>query len=207
MLKAALSGMALTFFATVASFGQASGYQSVPVELANLREDVRLLTQKMGELQLRLEQLERENNELRAKTSGAAQNYASIQQLNDIAADLNRAIKASAASAAATKSETLQQVSAQIEKLAKQMNAAIDSINKSNAATRTPASPASPVSPPQFSDDYPKEGTTYTVQKGDTLVVIAKKTGAKAKDILNANKLTDPSKIFAGQTLFIPGGK
>jgi LysM repeat protein len=84
------------------------------------------------------------------------------------------------------------------------MNAAIDSINKSSAVARTPASP---VSTPQFNDDYPKEGTTYTVQKGDTLVVIAKKTGAKAKDILNANKLSDPSKIFAGQTLFIPGGK
>jgi LysM repeat protein len=201
MLKAALSGIAFTLLATVTSFGQASGYQSMPVELANLREDVRILTQKMGELQLRLEQFERENNELRAKNANAAQNNASVQQLNESVADLNRAIKASSAAA---KNETLQQVNVQMEKLAKQMNAAIDSLNKSSAAAKTSTSP---VSAPQFTDDYPKEGTTYTVQKGDTLVVIAKKTGAKAKDILNANKLTDPSKIFAGQTLFIPGGK
>jgi LysM repeat protein len=55
-----------------------------------------------------------------------------------------------------------------------------------------------------FSDDFPKEGVSYTVQKGDTLAVIAKKTGAKQQDIINANKLADPSKINLGQTLFIP---
>jgi LysM repeat protein len=37
--------------------------------------------------------------------------------------------------------------------------------------------------------------------------VIARKTGARAQDIINANKLADPSRIQAGQVLFIPGGK
>ena len=35
------------------------------VELANLREDVRGLSQRLGELALKVEQLERENRELR----------------------------------------------------------------------------------------------------------------------------------------------
>jgi LysM repeat protein len=48
---------------------------------------------------------------------------------------------------------------------------------------------------------------SYTVQKGETLATIAKKTGAKVQDIINANKLTDPSKIQVGQVLFVPGGK
>jgi len=61
--------------------------------------------------------------------------------------------------------------------------------------------------PPAFPEDYPKEGLNYTVQKGDTLAVISKKTGAKQQDIINANKLADPSRIAIGQTLFIPGGK
>jgi dTDP-4-dehydrorhamnose reductase len=30
---------------------------------------------------------------------------------------------------------------------------------------------------------------------------------ARTADIINANKLTDPSLIFVGQVLFIPGGK
>ena len=58
-----------------------------------------------------------------------------------------------------------------------------------------------------FSDDFPKEGVKYTVQKGETLAQIAKKTGSKVQDIINANKISDPSRILAGQTLFIPGGK
>lgn len=48
---------------------------------------------------------------------------------------------------------------------------------------------------------------SYVVQKGDTLAIIARKTGARTQDIINANKLSDPSKIQAGQTLFVPGGK
>jgi LysM repeat protein len=58
-----------------------------------------------------------------------------------------------------------------------------------------------------FAENYPKDGVSYTVQKGDTLPAIAKKTGGKVQDIINANKIADPSRIAAGQTLFIPGGK
>jgi LysM repeat protein len=45
------------------------------------------------------------------------------------------------------------------------------------------------------------------VQKGDSLASIAKKTGARQQDIINANKISDPSRITTGQTLFIPAGK
>src|SRR5687768_11342327 len=56
---------------------------SPQVELANLREDVRGLTQKMGEMSLRLEQLERENAELRQSLSGVSRTHATLAQLND----------------------------------------------------------------------------------------------------------------------------
>ncbi len=167
--------------------------QSAAVELANLREDVRLLTQRVGELQLRVEVLERENGELRAK-SGAAQNMATIVHLNDAIAEIQRAIRAGDA---ATKAETLQVVSGQIEKLAARTNAALEAVSRNRAPAPTPS----------FSDDYPKEGVPHVVQKGDTLAIIARKYGARLQDIVNANRLDDPSKIQVGQTLFIPGGK
>lgn len=175
----------------------ADAQSAAGVELANMREDVRLLTQRVGEMQLRIELLEKENGELRAKAAGAAQSYATVAQLNDAIADLNRTIKSSVS---ASRTETLQQVSIQMEKLAKQTNVALDSLAK-GMATRAP------VAPPSFTDDYVKEGISYTVQKGDSLALIAKKTSARQQDIINANKITDPSKIQAGQTLFIPGGK
>lgn len=165
-------------------------------EIANLREDVRGLSQRVGELTLRLEQLERENAELRQRSNAAGKSYATVAQLSEAVADMARDVRASIA---ASKNETLQQVSAQLEKLGKQTNAALESLAKSQASK--------PGATTSFPENYPKEGVSYTVQKGDSLAGIAKKTGAKQQDIVNANKISDPSRIGVGQTLFIPGGK
>ncbi len=173
---------------------------SVSTELANLREDVRGLTQRMNEFQLRIEQLERENSDLRGKCAGSAQSHATVVQLNEAVAEVNRSIKAASAGA---KEETLKIVSVQMEKLAKQTNAALDSLASVNSRT----SATTPSRQTTFSDDYPKEGINYTVLKGETLAVIAKKHGAKKQDIINANKIADPSLIQVGQSLFIPIGK
>ena len=163
--------------------------QSNQVELANLREDVRGLVQRVGELSLRIEQLERQNAELREKASASTPAYATSAQLNEAITELRRAINAGDA-------VTAERAAAQIKKLGDATNAAIDSLAK-GLATR-------PTVPASFSDNYSKEGVSYTVQKGDTMAVIAKKTGAKAQDIINANKIADPSRIQVGQTLFIP---
>jgi LysM repeat protein len=72
-------------------------------------------------------------------------------------------------------------------------------------AAREPAAAGAPAKP--FGDTYSKEGVSYTVQKGDSIGGIARKTGAKVQDIIDANKLADPSRIQAGQVLFVPGGK
>ena len=178
------------------ALGAALPTASAQVELANMREDLRGVVQRLGELTLRVEQLERENALLRGQAGAAEKSYVTLTQLNDAIASLNQTIRSSSSS---TKTETLQQVGIQMEKLAKQTNAAIDSLAK-GMATRNPVQST-------FAEDYSKEGVSYTVQKGDTLAVIAKKTGAKAQDIINANKISDPSRINAGQTLFIPGGK
>jgi len=163
------------------------------MELANLREDMRALSQRVGELTLRVEQLERDNAALQRKSDAGAQAYVTAVQLNDAVAKVNLALQSAVASA---KAETLQQVAAQMELLAKQTNAAIDSLAKGMAARPAVAT--------SFNEDYPKEGVRYTVQKGETLAQIAKKNGAKMQDIVNANKIADPTKIQAGQTLFIP---
>ena len=162
-------------------------------ELASLREDVRLLSQRVGELGLTVEQLNRENAALQAK---AGQSFVTLEQLNKAVADLNHTMQIALAD---QKRETLAQVSTQLERLAKQTQAAIDAVAK-NQATR-------PAVQTTFSEEFPKEGINYTVQAGDTLSGIAKKTGAKLSDIRNANKIADDTKIRVGQTLFLPEGK
>ena len=163
------------------------------VEMASLRQDVVLLTQRVGELTMSVEQLTRDNNALQTK---ASQSYVTLEQLNKAIADINRTLQSAQAE---QKRETLNQVSAQMERLAKQTQAAIDAVAK-NQATR-------PAVQTSFSEEFPKEGVNYTVQAGDTLAVIARKNNAKQQDIINANKITDPARIRVGQTLFIPQGK
>jgi LysM repeat protein len=162
-------------------------------ELFILREDVRLLTQRVGELSLTVEQLNRDNTSLQAKTN---QSFVTLEQLNKSIADVNRSMQSALAE---QKRETLSQVGGQIERLAKQTQAAIDAVAR-NQATR-------PAVQTSFNEEFPKEGINYTVQSGDTLAVIARKNNAKLQDIINANKISDPTKIRVGQTLFIPQGK
>lgn len=183
----------------------AQGTPSPAAELASMREDVRILLQRTGELILRVEQLEADNTRLARASGGTAQNFATLVQLNEAVAELNRVIRAADQQA---KAETLATVGAQIEKLAVQTNAALDSITKSRPASgAVVVAGATPVTPVAFSESFPKEGVSYTVVAGDTLSRIAQKTGAKVADIINANRISDPSKVKVGQVLFIPGGK
>lgn len=162
-------------------------------DFANLREDVRALNQRVGELSLRLEQLERENSELRQRAGTADKSYATLTQLRDAVEELRLNIRTA-------KTETLQQVATQLGELGRQTNAAIAQLEKVQATKPAPA-------PAVFPENYPKEGASYVVKKGDSLAGIAKKMNAKQQDIINANKIADPSKIVEGQTLFIPGAK
>lgn len=197
-----------------------------PVAIADLREDIRGLDQRLADLSLRVEQLEHETAQIRTQERSRSEGGVTTVQLNAAIADLNAAIQSATAS---SKRETLDQVAAQMEKLARQTNAAIDSLAKvagAGAPARVQAPPKSSPSvaeqpladktaaerpapdsrtvPPAAS--YPKEGISYTVQKGDTVGSIAKKTGGRSQDIVAANRLADPSRIQVGQVLFVPGG-
>jgi LysM repeat protein len=174
---------------TVPVFAQSGGL----AELGSLRQDLMMLNQRVGELSMAVERLDRENEALK---SAARQNYATVDQLNRSLADANRSVHAAMDD---QRRDILAQVAAQLEKLGKQTNAALDSMAKGQAAR--------PVVQSTFSDDFPKEGVNYTVQAGDTLAVIARTNNAKLQDIINANKISDPTKIKVGQTLFIPQGK
>lgn len=162
-------------------------------ELASLHQEVALLQQRLGELSLNMEQLTRDNAALQAK---ASESYVTLEQLNRTVAEINRSLQNGLAE---QKHDILAQVGTQVEKLAKQTQAAIDAVARNEAAR--------PAIQTTFSENYPKEGISYTVQPGESLAVIAKKNNAKMQDIINANKISDPSKIRAGQTLFIPQGK
>lgn len=166
------------------------------VDYANLRADVNVLQQNLSGLSLQVEQLQRQVTQLQSQAGQASQAYATLDQLNQSIAQLNQTLNAALAS---QKSEVLSRVDEKLKALARQTQAALDALAK-NLSTRPAVSTT-------FNDSYSKEGVTYTVQKGDTLARIAKKTGGRVQDIINANKITDPALIQVGQTLFIPQSK
>jgi len=159
----------------------------------------------VGELSLRVEQLEHENAKLSAKVGSLGDNrgYATSAELNGAVADLNASIKSAVDT---SRTEILEHVATQMENLAKQTNAALDSIARPAAAAPTVAA-QSGAPRAAANESGPRSGSSYTVQKGDSVGLIAKKTGARVQDIIEANSLADPSRIQAGQVLVIPAAK
>ncbi len=67
-----------------------------------------------------------------------------------------------------------------------------------SAAPTTSPPTAAPANPPAGSS------TSYTVQPGDTLFIIAQRYGVSVQAIVNANNLTNPNRLSVGQELVIP---
>ena len=66
---------------------------------------------------------------------------------------------------------------------------------------RIPGSPALPVVPPP-----PPQGIYHIVRPGDYLSLIAAQYGTTVYAMQIANRLPNPSFIWTGQRLFVPGG-
>jgi len=75
-----------------------------------------------------------------------------------------------------------------------------------NVAASAVTSPAPTSAVTANSDSgVPTIGDVYTVQAGESLFQIATRYGLTVNDLVTANTLGDPTLIYAGQTLIIPG--
>lgn len=63
-----------------------------------------------------------------------------------------------------------------------------------------PAPDPGPVLPPDSSQSY----ITYVIQPGDTLSGIAQRYGTSVNELVKINNISDPDKIYAGNTLRVP---
>ncbi|RKX35456.1 MAG: peptidoglycan-binding protein [Verrucomicrobia bacterium] len=176
--------------------GQA-GYQGLnpQYQIANIEEDIRVLDERTRSLSLQIEQVTRENSELREKVDRVDELTASIVTV----AELNRAVAEATRGYQSGDREMLLKVTKQVEQLAKQTQAAIDSLAEGVANRPLPRKPKV-----NFPSDYPPNGIMHTVQSGDTLSSIASRFDSNVGWIQNANKISEPRDLQVGQTLFIP---
>ncbi len=169
------------------------------VAVANMSQDLDLLIQQVKNLHLEVEDLRRENAQLRSNIvtlssgGGIQSRIAALENaINGLRVEYRQADEMQ-------KAKIIAEVSRQLKALGRETQAALNSV--ANVVSSTP-SVAVPI---HFSEDYPKTGKPYEVKKGDTLSEIARKHESTVKYIQNANKIANPAKdLRVGDTIFIP---
>jgi LysM repeat protein len=169
------------------------------VQVANLKQDLELISRELTGLRSEVELLRRENAQLRvvvdsfSKKANSDQGISAAQvlQINSRLSSLEKRVQANTESQATIQSR----VNQQMQELIKQMNDGFETVSKTSA-TPFPAK--------TFSSDYPQKGFVHKVEKGETVSSIAKKYESKVKWIIDANQIADPTKVFVGKELFVP---
>ena len=172
---------------------------SANVQVANLKQDLELISREVAGLRSEVELLRRENAQLRvvvqsfSKKTNSDQGISSAQmvQVNGRLSYIEKKVQENARSQ--VKMQT--NVNQQMQELIKQMNDGFEKISQ-GPTTPTPAM--------SFSTDYPQKGFVHKVEKGETVSSIAKKYESRVKWIIDANQITDPTKVSVGKELFVP---
>ena len=172
---------------------------SANVQVANLKQDLELISREVAGLRSEVELLRRENAQLRmvvqsfSKKANSDQGISSAQmdQVNGRLSSIEKKVQENAGSQ--VKMQT--NVNQQMQELIKQMNDGFEKISQ-GPTTPTPAM--------SFSTDYPQKGFVHKVEKGETVSSIAKKYESRVKWIIDANQITDPTKVSVGKELFVP---
>ena len=169
------------------------------VQVANLKQDLELISRELAGLRSEVELLRRENAQLRVVVDSVSQKSKSEQgvsssqmvQIDGRISSLEKRVQSNAVSQGKIQTSFNQQ----IQELIKQMNNGFEKISKSSAS-QVPAQ--------TFSTDYPQKGFVHKVEKGETVSSIAKKYESKIKWIIDANQIVDPTKVYVGKELFVP---
>jgi LysM repeat protein len=191
--------------------------EAANVRLVNLKEDVTALQREVRQLEIRLEQSERDRAVMKAQMDANVNNantYATKEELRAQEARTNTLI---AAEGKRVESVVIEEIRAarkgtQTVPVAAPIltNAAAGQGNYSNTQAVERPQTGMPVVRATVSqterDAYMKEGVRYVVQTGDTLTSIARKNKSSVKAIMAVNEIGDPSKLWVGRELFVPVG-
>ena len=183
----------LFFFLSCVSHGDVS------IRVANLKQDMELVTRELAGLRTEVELLRRENAQLKIQLEQTVKkrnlldgaSNSSLQELG---------VRLQAFEIRLSKNEKVQM--ALQKTVESRLNELISQMNKGFAQVQSSNTPEAPL--PTFNQDYPQKGFVHKVEKGQTVSSIAQKYGSKTQWIINANQIVDPKKVFVGKELFVP---
>ena len=187
--------------AITGSFGVASSFSfaDINVRVANLKQDMELVSRELAGLRTEVELLRRENAQLRVQVEQSIRKYSSntgssaenLQRMSDRMQGLENRLNQS------ENSQIILQKSmeAKVKDLIMQMNKGFEKVQTVSKPVSTAQS---------FNQDYPQSGFVHKVKSGETVSSIAKKYDSKVSWIINANQIQDPKKVYVGKELFVP---
>lgn len=167
------------------------------VQVANLKQDMELVSRELAGLRTEVELLRRENAQLRVSLEQLTRRQNSTANDGGTRQDARLQALESRATRSEKEQVALQQnLDKKIKELIAEMNKVISQVNKPSGGNFTPV--------PSFSDNYPQKGFVHKVERGETVSSIAQKHKSKVKWIIDANQIADPTKVFVGKELFVP---
>ena len=167
------------------------------VQLANLKQDMELVSRELAGLRTEVELLRRENAQLRISVEQLTRRQNSTANDGGTRQDARLQALESRATRSEKEQVALQQnLDKKIKELIAEMNKVISQVNKPSGGNFSPV--------PSFSDDYPQKGFVHKVESGETVSSIAQKHKSRIKWIIDANQIADPTKVFVGKELFVP---
>lgn len=159
-------------------------------QAARLNADLRALQEQVGQLQLEVEQLRRDNAQMRDAVDAARRapaDAATTAQLNQAVGQVRAEVAEVRTQVQRQNDALVRQVQGALDNLARQVNARAAQVSANTPAPDT-------------------EGIVYTVQAGDTLSTIARRFGVTVAQIQAANRMSGTT-IRVGDNLFIPQGR
>ena len=165
--------------------------------LANLKQDIELVNREVTGLRSEVEMLRRENAQLRISVEQASREKNNEREDRIVLELQNRlqALELAFNQSERARGSTQEELNQKFQQIIEQMNRGFDQVSKStNPSSQTQT----------FSSDYPKNGFVHVVEKGETVSSIAQKYKSKVSWIIDANQISDPTKVFVGRELFVP---
>jgi len=165
--------------------------------LANLKQDIELVNREMTGLRSEVEMLRRENAQLRVSVDQASREKNNEREDRIVLELQNRlqALELAFNQSERARGSTQEELNQKFQQIIEQMNRGFDQVSKSTNPTPQTQT---------FSNDYPKNGFVHVVEKGETVSSIAQKYKSKVSWIIDANQISDPTKVFVGRELFVP---
>ena len=174
---------------------------SVNLQLANLKQDMELVSRELAGLRTEVELLRRENAQLRVSVEQLSRRQNSASGTSQ---SLTQQVDARLQALERRASQGEKEQVALQKNFEKKLKDLIAETNKAISQVSQSSSSASHSSPKTFSSNYPQTGFVHKIEKGETVSSVALKYKSKIKWIIDANQIGDPTKVYVGKELFVP---